>query len=290
LKALIIIVLALGIFGGAYYAAWMLYLKPQEELRAEKLEPPPPPPPDPSLPDYQKVLDLHLSGDTMAARKGWQDFLEHFPQSSKADEAREYLGRINISLYLSPIQTPEKTLYEVKPGDVISKVANRLQSTPELIMRANRLQGSMLRIKQKLWVPPANFTLTIKAHEQRVLVLQHDKFFCQYPILTMPPQKISLAKATKKGPTPKPVKITGRITENVAWHDGNRVTFTDKTYNEANHWILISPGGHNLYTDLSALPPDTKFQKPPGGGYGLSPENMQELSALIRKNDSVTIE
>jgi LysM repeat protein len=285
-KAIVILLLALGIFGGAYYAAWVLYLRPQEQLKAEKSAPPLPPPPDPALPDYQKALEVHEAGDTMLARKTWQEFIERFPQSSKADEAKEYLGRINISLYLSPVQTPEKTVYIVKGGDVITKVAARLESTPELLMRSNNLQGSMLRIGQKLVVPPANFSLAINRQRQKVTLLQHDRFFREYSIVAMPPHR---GGTEKKGAAKKP-KVEGRVTEKVAWRNGARVTFADKTYGEAQHWILISPGGNNLYTDVSGQPEGTTPQKPPGGGYGLAAESMRELAALVRKNDVVIIE
>jgi hypothetical protein len=93
----------------------------------------------------------------------------------------------------------------------------------------------------------------------------------------------------KKGATKKP-KVEGRVTEKVAWKNGGRVTFTDKSYGEAQHWILISPGGNNLYTDMSDQSESTTPQKPPGGGYGLTAESMRELAALVRKNDVVIIE
>jgi LysM repeat protein len=287
LKALVIIVLALAIFGGAYYAAYVLYLHPQEQLRAEQSQPPPPPPPDPALPDFDKALEIQNSGDTLAALAKWRDFVDRWPQSTKIDEAKEYLGRINMALYLSPVQTPDKTVYIVKQGDVITRVAAKFKSTPEAVIKANHLTGSMLRIGQKLMVPPTDFSLVIDRQRQKVVLLQADKFFKQYSILIMP--KGHAPKAGEKKPA-KPPKITGRVTEKMAWRGANRITFTDKQYNEATHWIMISPGGHNLYTEAAAAPDGTTPQKPPGGGYGLAPESMQELAALVRKNDPVTIE
>ena len=54
----------------------------------------------------------------------------------------------------------------------------------------------------------------------------------------------------------------------------------------------ISPGGHSLYTETGArpVPGAPAPQKPPGGGYGLAPDAMQELAAVLRKNDPVTID
>jgi LysM repeat protein len=297
-KAIVIILLALGIFGGAYYATWFLYLQPQAQIQQEKQSPPPPPPPDPALPEFQRVLTLQESGDINGARTAWQDFVERYPQSSKINEAKDRLGQINISLFLSPVQTPEKTLYIVKPGDVINKVAARNKSTSELLMRANNLQPNaknivILRIGQKLLIPPADFSLVINRGNRKVELRQGEKFFRHYSILTMPAH---LEAAAKKKAPPKNQKITGKVTEKIAWNDKTRVIFTDKAYAEADHWILISPGGNNLYTDVADAPADpanpsaSQPHKPPGGGYGLAAESMRELATMLRKGDAVTIE
>ncbi len=285
-KALVILLLALGIFGSAYYATYLLYLKPQADIRREREEPPPPPPPDPALPEFHRTEQIQDGGDILATKAAWEDFIARYPKSSKADEAKDRLGQINISLFLSPVQTPEKTVYIVKPGDVITRVAAKLQSTPELVMRSNNLQGSMLRIGQRLIIAPADFTLAISRKDRKVVLLQQGKFFKHYPILAMPAHH--QAAADKK--PAKPQKITGRVTEKIAWKGGTRITFTDKSYADADFWIQISPGGHNLYTEPGAEPGSDPAHKPPGGGYSLARESLQEMAALLRKGDEVTIE
>ena len=122
-KALIILALATVVFGTGAYFAYELYVKPERALRAEKERGPPPPLADPSLPEFAACAELKKKGDANAARAALVAFLEHFPHSPKADEARDLLGEINAALFFSQTPAPEKQIYIVAKGDVINRVA-----------------------------------------------------------------------------------------------------------------------------------------------------------------------
>lgn len=110
MKALILLFLTVTIFGGGYWATYELFYRKRVEMREDKLQPPPPPLPDPSLPEFEQCLALENTAPPLETRTAWRTFLEHNPHSSKAQEAKERLGRLNVSLFLSPIETPEKTV------------------------------------------------------------------------------------------------------------------------------------------------------------------------------------
>ena len=92
MKALVLLLLACAIAGGVYYFADELFLKPERLLKEEKLRPPEPPPPDPTLPEFEKAVKAHKSGKLVEARTALEFFIEHFPESSKIEEARDLLG------------------------------------------------------------------------------------------------------------------------------------------------------------------------------------------------------
>jgi LysM repeat protein len=291
-KALVILLLAFVIFGTGAYFTWELFFRPQQELKLEKLQPPPPPPPDPTLPEYQKCLAVEQSGNLLEARTVYTDFIERYPESTKIDDAKNRLGEINTRVFLSTMPAPEKQVYVVKSGDVLDRVARQTKTTSEYLVRANNIQPNaagkiILRIGQKLTIASGEFSLMIDRQRKKVVLLKDGKFFKQYPIVAMPAQA---ALITKKGAaTPKPSKVTGRVADRVAWKDGTRVTVADKGFLEADHWIVISPSSHSLFTHHE--PNDgSQFQKPPGGGYALAPEHMRELAAMLQKNDPVSIE
>ena len=278
MKALVLLLLACAIAGGVYYFADELFLKPERLLKEEKLRPPEPPPPDPTLPEFEKAVKAHQAGKLVEARTALEFFIEHFPESSKIEDARDLLGEVNTRIMFSPMPSPEKQLYVVRSGDVLNRVAAKTKSTAELIMRSNNLSGTMLRIDQKLWVPPTQFSITISRKRNKVVLFRANKFFKQYPIRSWP------AVAKKAGP---PQKHTGRVTERIAWFEGQRVIFIDKGYSQATHWIQLSIPGYTLYGELPA--DDPKPQKPPSG-ITIAPEAAAELAAMLSKNDPVSIE
>ena len=276
-KALIILFLTVAVFGTASYFTYQLYIKPEQALRAEKQRGPPAPPPDPSLPEFATCLDIQKKGDTAATRAALTGFLDHFPRSTKADEARDLLGEINAKLFLSQTPAPEKQTYVVAKNDVLNRVAMRTRSTPELIYRSNHLSGTMLRIGRQLVIPPADFSAVISLREKKVTLFTAKHFFKQYRILALPARE-----AAGTAPVPKRV---GRVVSKFATDaTGNRVSFQDKNYAGASHEITLSIPGHSLY----ALPTDT--QKPVRSGLGLAPADMEEIAVLLKKNDAVTIE
>ena len=281
MKALVLLLLACAIIGGGYYFTYELFIKPEKLLREEKLLPPEPPPPDPTLPEYEKALKVHKSGKLVDARTALEFFIEHFPESSKLEEARDLLGEVNTKIMFSPVPSPEKQLYIVRSGDVLNRVAAKTKSTAELIMRSNNLTGTMLRIDQKLWVPPTQFSMTISRKRSKVVLFRDNKYFKQYPIRSWP---AIAAKKAAAGPQPK---LTSRVTERIAWFEGQRVIFTDKGYAEASHWIALSLPSYTLYGEPA--PGDTKAQKPPAG-IAIAPEAAAELAAMLSKNDPVSIE
>lgn len=283
MKALIIILLALSIFGTAGYFTYRLFIQPEQALKLEKLMPPTPPPPDMTLPDFQKCVALRKSGKLLEARAAFHAFLDQYPESSKLEEAKNMLGDINTQVFLTPVETPEKEVYIVKPGDVINRVAARMKTTGELIMRANNLSGTMLRIGQKITVAPADFSIVISRKQDKVILSNKGRFFKQYPILAWPP---ALAKKPGAKPTPPPAKQAGKVTEKMAWVNGTRVTFADKDYASSTHWIQINIG----HCTLHSVADEKSDARPPGGGILLAPKALEELAALLSKGDPVTLE
>ena len=276
-KALIILLLTVAVFGSATYVTYELYVKPERALRAEKQRGPPPPPPDPSLPEFATCLETQKTGDIAATRTALIGFLDHFPRSPKAGEAREILGGINASQFLSPVPSPEKQTYLVVKNDVLNRVAMRTRSTPELIYRSNKLTNTMLRISQKLIIPPADFSAVVSSREKKITLYSAKHFFKQYRILALP--------AREAAGTAPVAKRVGKVVSKFATDStGNRVTFQDKTYPGAFHEITLSIPGHSLY----AVPSDAN--SPARNGLGLSPEDMEEIAVLLKKNDPVTIE
>jgi LysM repeat protein len=287
-KALIILVLACMVFGAGGYFTYEMFIHPKVALEKEKALPLPPLPPDPALPDFEKAVAVRRNGTLLEAREALTAFVEHNPQSSKIEEARDLLGEVNTAIFLSPIAAPEKEVYIVQKNDVISRVAAHLHTSAELLLRANNLQTTMLRIGQKLTISPGDFSLVISRKTDKVVLLNKGRFFAQYAVREWPP--IHAKKVIPgRGKAPPLAKQVGKVTDKIAWLNGARVIFSDKGYINATHWIQINIPGCTLYGDPGANA-NAPNAKPPAGGIELSPDAPAQLAAMLNKGSPVTLE
>src|SRR5580700_5573839 len=84
---------------------------------------------------------------------------QSFPKSTKADEARKTVGDMNIQDFFSPQPSADKKEYIVARGDSIAKIAAKTKAAPELIFKANGLDGLMIQPGQKFIIPSGQFTV-----------------------------------------------------------------------------------------------------------------------------------
>src|SRR5438477_12801154 len=132
MKWFFVLFLAIIIFGGAYWFGREYVFKQDIEVQKEQRgETTPEPRIDLSLPEYEAAAKLRQEGKIPEARAALAAFVQKYPTSAHADEARDWLGELNISIFLSRTPSPEKEEYIVKPGDVLQKVAHKVHSTPE---------------------------------------------------------------------------------------------------------------------------------------------------------------
>ncbi len=277
MKWLFVLLLAVLIFGGSAWFGYNLFFRQEiavqkeqrGEMRAE-------PTPDISLPEFQAAARFRQEGKLPEARGALTAFVQKYPSGVHADEARDMLGAINVEILLSRTPSPEKTDYTVKPGDVLQKVANRVKSTPELIMRMNNLSGTMLHIGEHLLISHPDFSLVVKRKPKLIVLLDHGSFFKQYHVQEL---KLSARQAPK---------VVAKVAETMAFRDGKRVGFGTKEFAGSTRWIRLSAPGYTIYSLADPTHPRLG-QAPPPNGLGLAAGDVEELSSLVNNRTPVTI-
>jgi LysM repeat protein len=277
MKWLFVLILAVIIFGGAAWFGYNLFFKQeiavQKEQRGEvRAEPTP----DISLPEFQAAAKLRQEGKLAEAREALTAFIQKYPTGLHVEEAKDLLGEVNIDVLLSRRPSPEKEEYVVKPGDVLQKVANRVKSTPELIMRMNNLSGTMLRIGERLLVSHPEFSIVIQRKAKLIVLLNHGAFFKQYHV-----------REEKLAPK-QPPKVTTKVAETMAFKDGKRVGFGTKEFLGSTRWIRLGAPAYTIYSVPDSARP-TLDQPPPPSGLGLAATDVDELSGLVNNRTPVTI-
>ena len=276
MKWLFVLFLAIIIFGGAAWFGYNFVFKEDIQVAKEQRgEVTPEPRIDLTLPEYEAAAKLRQEGKIPEARAALTAFIQKYPSSPSADAAKDLLGEVNISIFLSRTPSPEKEEYIVKPGDVLAKVARKVKSTPELIMRMNNMSGTMLHIGEHLLISHPDFAIVIQRKPKLLVLLNHGGFFKQYHI------------QEEKLPARVPAKVTTKVAEVMAWRDGKRVGFGTKEFIGSTRWVRLANQTYTIYSV-----PDSAHQvvqPPPPQGIGLAAADAEELSSLVNNKTSVTI-
>ena len=276
MKWLFVLFLAIIIFGGAAWFGYNFVFKEDIQVAKEQRgEVTPEPRIDLSLPEYEAAAKLRQEGKMPEARAALTAFVQRYPTSPHADEAKDLLGEINISIFLSRTPSPEKEEYVVKAGDVINKVARKMKTTPELIMRMNNMSGTMLHIGEHLLISHPDFAIVVQRKQNLLTVLNHGGFFKQYHVKEL------------KLPAKAPAKVTTKVAEVQAWRDGKRVGFGTKEFIGSTRWVRLASQTYTIY----AVPDSAHqvVQTPPPQGIGLAAADVEELSSLVNNKTPVTI-
>ena len=101
-------------------------------------------------------MAIRKSGKVVEARDALYAFIEHNPESSKTEDAKNLLGEINTDILLSTMAGAGKAdLHRAERRRDQPGRAATGRPPANCIVRANNLQGPMLRIGQKLAISPA---------------------------------------------------------------------------------------------------------------------------------------
>ncbi len=278
MKWLFVLLLALIIFGGAAWFGYNTFVKEEIAVKKEQRgEVTPAPMPDISLPEFQAAAQLRQEAKLAEARDALIAFIQKYPTGLHIEEAKDLLGEVNVDILLSRYPSPEKTEYVVMSGDVLAKIARKLKTTPELIMRMNNMSGTMLRIGDRLLISNPDFSIIIQRKANLVVLLNHGAFFKQYHV------------REAKLPPKQPATITAKVAETMAFKDGKRVGLGSKEYIGSTRWIrLAGAAGYTLYS-ISDAAHSNLDQPPPPVGLGLAASDVEELSSLVNNRTPVTI-
>ena len=218
---------------------------------------------------FQKAHELIAMGKIPEGREKLTAIVNVFPSSPAAPTARRIVGEMNLDEILSSAFIEGKANYEVKRGDSYFAIADRNDTSMDMLMHLNgMMELKNLQPGDDLQILPLNFRLLIEPQRNAISLWDGARFICEYPVLKMG------GTAPKSGTTV--------IDSRRATIDGRVVQSTARDYRAtAKSLQLKNP-------PLQILPYDANDDSPSPGLF-ISEADTEELFLLTRTGNQVEI-
>lgn len=197
------------------------------------------------------------------------------PEALKGAEA--LLGALNIRILLNPIPAPEKVEYIVKSGDVLSKIAQRMKTTADLIARGNAIQNNLIRLRQRLLITQGTFRIVVDKSDNDLLVLFNDRFFKRYRVGTGQFNKTPVGN----------FKVNDKIVDPVWWRpDGKAIPFGHPENLLGTRWISLNIRSYGIH---GTWEPESIGSQSSAGCIRMLNDEVEELFIYIPLDTEVEI-
>ena len=100
---------------------------------------------------YAEIAGMYKQQGNLSQEKAaLRALIEAFPEGESAAQAKERLWAMNINELFSGAKTDSSTEYVVQSGDTLYKIAREFGTNVDLIMKANKIESSLIRPGMKL--------------------------------------------------------------------------------------------------------------------------------------------
>jgi len=210
------------------------------------------------------------------AKNIYQKLINDFADSKDVMNWQRKLEEINIKLLFSPVITSGSTLYEIKPGDTLSKIASEFKTTPDLIMKSNNLKNDLLIPGRKIKVWVASFNILVDKSQNILLLKSNEEVIKTYIVAT------GLNNSTPVGN----FKITNKLL-NPTWFKAGTVVPAGSPQNIlGTRWLGFDLPGYGIH---GTTDPQSLGKQVTQGCVRMSNAEIEELYTIIPVGTEVTI-
>ncbi len=225
---------------------------------------------------YKEARDLENKQKFFEAKSLYQKLVTEHSNSPEVMNWQKKLEELNIKLLFSPTLTPKSILYEIKPGDTLTKIANEFKTTVELIQKANGINDTRIIPGEKIKVWTAPFTISVDK-SQNILILKSDEDIIKtYVVAT---------GANNSSPVGK-FKIVNKLV-NPTWFKAGAVVAPNSPENIlGSRWMGINLGGYGIH---GTTDPQSVGKQVTQGCVRMVNSDVEELYAIVPVGTEVTI-
>jgi lipoprotein-anchoring transpeptidase ErfK/SrfK len=131
-----------------------------------------------------QASDFLKKGELLQAKISYQRLIAEFPDSPEVMSWEKKAEEVNLKLLFSSVLTPKSTIYEIKPGDTLNKIAGEFRTTVELIMKSNDLKDDKIMPGKKLKVWTAPFSILVDKSQNTLILKSEEEIIKTYIVST----------------------------------------------------------------------------------------------------------
>lgn len=225
---------------------------------------------------FKQAEKAYASGDFLKARNLLKEAEEKATETQKILKIRDFKEKVNMSLLFSPILDECSIEYIVKPGDSLSKIAKKFNTTVALIKRANKLSSDIIYPNQKLKVNTCKFSIVVDKSQNLLFLKRNDEIFKTYPVAT---------GKNNSTPTGK-FKIINKI-KNPTWFKTGAVIPPDSPENVlGTRWMGLNIKGYGIHGTRDG---DSIGKQSTLGCIRMRKKDVEELFDIVPRGTEVLI-
>lgn len=223
-----------------------------------------------------QARQFEAKGRLLEAKLLYQKLVNDFPESADVADWQKTAEDINIKLLFSSTITPKSIIYKIKPGDSINKIAREYKTTPELIMKSNKINASLIIPGRAIKVWNAPFSVLVNKSQNLLLLKSDEEIFKTYTVST-----------GKNNCTPVGTfKIVNKL-PNPTWFKAGSVVPAESGENVlGTRWLGFDLAGYGIH---GTTEPKELGKQVTQGCVRLSNSDVEELYSIIPVGTEVTI-
>lgn len=199
-----------------------------------------------------------------------------YPGSNSSEEIQQTLWALNTKILFSPFLTEKDTIYEVKPGDVLYKIAQKFNTTVELIQKSNSLKGPIIHPGNKLKITTARFSVEVDKSENILTLKQGGEVLKIYHVST------GINNSTPVGS----FEVVNKLQDPV-WYKAGAVVSSESPENVlGTRWLGISIKGYGMH---GTTDPQTIGKQVTAGCVRMMNADVEELYSILPVGTQVII-
>ncbi len=219
---------------------------------------------------------LEAKNNLINAKAIYQRLISEFSNSSEVMNWQKKIEGINIKLLFSPTITAKSILYEIKPGDTLSKIAKEFKTTIELVMKSNNLAADKILPGRKIKIWTAAFSIFVDKSQNILILKDHEEVIKTYVVST-----------GKNNSTPAGTfKITNKLT-NPTWFKAGAVVPPGSPENIlGTRWLGFDLVGYGIH---GTTEPQSLGKQVTQGCVRMSNPEIEELYSIVPVGTEVTV-